>query len=499
LFWEKKSEPIKRRRKWDNVSFCIWYWETKLDCGNAIPKTGNKDHFRPYKLFFQGINYYSSKFDSIDDFKNRIGANSDSYTRKYDKREPSVLRRIRISAIGHWVTINYIKWYVLNVILPEFHSLQSGHLSKGFYNKHNKFFERAKRFYDLNHHDCFALVGIPWNITSKTIAPLLIALHLETGWNLQPVLDLKDNCLLPSQDLSKPDDYVLRSYKNRSESPITRNIPSGSTVINIIKILTNIKERIKMIYPGTPIKNPDQLVMVRSPSAYAQPNRQTTSKSYTSFGERHEFGFPVYTKWMRNTHLMGLFIKSNGNLFAVKQAAGHKHFETTLGYTRNLIGQKEFKENIGNEVSVMAESFEKILTIEDRVQALTENTGCTEDEAAKMLQTREYPMMFFKCADPFKPPNDETSTICHNFHSIYRCLGCKSLVFVEEDLYDFYSLVQWRSNGHDTKTNSGETFDPIFKPLIESVEEKLEAKFPKDTLDRYKQLAQDKPLHGRKN
>jgi hypothetical protein len=72
-------------------------------------------------------------------------------------------------------------------------------------------------------------------------------------------------------------------------------------------------------------------------------------------------------------------------------------------------------------------------------------------------------------------------------------------VFVEEDLYDFYSLVQWRSNGHDTKTNSGETFDPIFKPLIESVEEKLEAKFPKDTLDRYKQLAQDKPLHGRKN
>lgn len=493
LFWKNKPEPIKRKSKWANVTYCIWYWETQLDCGNAIPNNKFKD--RVFQRFWAGIRN-SSKFENVADFKKRIGANSDSYTRRFEKREPAILRRVRLSEIGHWVTINHVKWYVLNVIIPEF---ESGRIEKKFHNRHNKFFQRAIKFFGLNNHDCFALVGIPWNFTCRKFAPLLIALHLETGFNLQPVLDLRRNCLNPRQDLNKANDYVLHSYKNRSDTPVRRNIPSGSNVISIIKILENIRNRIDGFFPHVPIKSPDHLLMSYYRAEYVHPDRQNISKAYKNFKRSHKLDFPVTTRWARNTHLNGLLIKSNGNLFAVKQAAGHSQFTTTVDYARNVLAHKDFKKKIGEEVSFMADEFERRNTTEDRVQALVEGIGCSEEEAIKMLQKRDFPMMFFKCANPFDPPGSDSEVICHHFHSIYKCLECKSLVFVEEDLYDYYSMVNWRSVGHDATAHPNEIFDPISQPLFESVEEKLEAKFPKETLHRYKQLAQDNPLHGRKN
>jgi hypothetical protein len=499
LFWKGKPEPTKARKsRWDFVTYCIWYWENVLDCGEKHQERGKRNSCRAYQRFLKGIGI-SRMFDGINDFKKRTGAGSKSYKRKFEKRTPHIVERLGINIKTLWFNKNYVKWYVLNVVLPDMNTRQSEVFHNSVSLRDPWFFNTAYRILGLRVVDCFRHLGIPYLMTLTEYAPLIVALSLETGLNHQPMLDLKYDCLKQSPDLNKPDEYILSAYKNRSERVQKRTFSSNSSVVKIISILRAIKDRTKQFFPFSNCERSDYLIVPWKLKEFGQKHPASLHNGFINFKNRHNLSFNVSSNISRHTHLSELILKTNGDLFAVKNAAGHRHTQTTINYLRPVLLNSYFHNKMGDEIDQMVSEKTKDVTDDDRVQALMENIGCSEDEATRMLQNHEYPMMFFKCANPFKPPHDESELICHNFHNIYKCLSCNSMRFVEEDLYDFFSLVNWRKQGHDSTVHPKEVHDPIFEPLVEQINEKLEAKFPKDTLDRYKQLAQDKPLHGRKN
>lgn len=497
LFWKGKPQPAKRRGRWAYVTYCIWYWETELDCGNALID-GEKCKCKKYNHFISGL--CVSKFNGISDFFQSTGANSDSYKRKFDKHPPRVVERInRGIETLLWYDANQAKWELLNRIIPEVNLRIKDGGPLGIRYSERSFGNRVHKALGVNIAEFIFSLGIPYLISSAHIAPLLIVLHLETGWNAQPILDLKYDCLKPSQNLNLKDHYVLKSYKNRSDKHIRKTIRGDSSIVTIITILRNIRDRYVDLFPSIRMNNQEKIVLVYDQTSKQCATPASFSLSFRNFAKRHDFDFPIHTRMTRNTNLVNLSMKSNGSVTVVKEAAGHSDALTTLRYLRNVTQHNDFHSKIGREINQMVRETTIDLTEQDRVKMLMDKIGCSEGEADVMLQTREYPMMFFKCANPFKPPHDDSEPICHNFHNIYKCLSCHSLRLVEEDLYDYFSLVHWRKEGHDAKVHHSEIYDPIFEPLVEHIDEKLETKFPKETLERYRQLAQDKPLHGRKN
>lgn len=499
LFWKGKPEPTKARKsRWDYATYCIWYWENVLDCGKKHQGRGQKSASMDYKRFLAGVTK-SRLFNGVIDFKKRTGAGSKSYTRKFEKRNPPIVERIDKSAKYLWFNLNYVKWYVLNVLIPDINQRQSEGPYDGCSRDHAWFVVKAHKYLGLRVVDCFRFLGIPFRMTLAELSPLIIALSLETGLNHQPLRDLKYDCLKQSSDLNRQDEYILSAYKNRSERIQKRTFSSKSTVVKIISIFREIKDRTKLFFPHSNYDRSDFLIATWKTQECRYGHPAYLFQAVSNFGKRHDLPFEISSNISRHTHLNELIIKTDGDLFAVKSAAGHCNTQTTISYLRPVLTNSDFHTKMGDEIGHMVSEKTKELTTVDRAQALMEKTGCSEEEAAHMLHNHEYPMMFFKCANPFKPPHDESESICHNFHNIYKCLSCNSMRFVEEDLYDFFSLVNWRKQGHDSMVHPTEVHDPIFEPLVEHINEKLEAKFPKETLARYKQLAQDKPLHGRKN
>ncbi|MFD1030803.1 site-specific integrase [Metaplanococcus flavidus] len=344
-----------------------------------------------------------------------------------------------------WADIDNMRWYFENVLHLE------PILSTPENKRNHKFYVDIAPFRYYHHlnglRGIYQKWGVPPLIDSELIMPLVAQLTMQTGLNVQSILELKVDCFEDKNPLSGVP--VLKYYKGRSagEKELHLNMYQDNeklelrefrqdqvkSIQNIIKLTKSLTESIRLNAP-THLK--DRLFIFQSTSGAKfgktmEVNNRVTSRWYKTMEMKYKLkndegeALNFNLRRFRATNATKL-IYQGADLHELQYELGHKNIVTTMGYIdRNKLNAKANTET--------SSAIEKIFS----------NKAWAEANEVKYAQTPRSKGVIFKgylsdCKNPFDPPEDVKKLKDYQqgkgCSRVNMCLFCENVLVFKRNL-----------------------------------------------------------------
>lgn len=347
---------------------------------------------------------------------------------------------------GLWKNIDNIRWYFENVLHcePIMHTTENA-------KEHRSYFDRITKWYykDGGLRGIYRQWGVVPLIDADLIMPLVLQIAIETGLNVQSILELNVDCFEEKNPISGVP--VLKYYKERSSGDKELHFNTHTDEPNIslkefrqeqAKIIQNsitvVKELTNEIRKEAPLELQNKLFILQSSSKnkfgeIKVINSKISSRWSHQFveqydlkndsGERLNFNLRRF----RSTRATEL-VHKGVELYELQSEMGHKSITTTMHY----LDKNKLYDRANKETSAAIENIfsNKVWAENIDIEYAEKSTEANENTIFKGF--------LCDCKNPFNPPEDvkklkdyKSGDVCSR---VNMCLFCDNVLIFKRNL-----------------------------------------------------------------
>lgn len=348
---------------------------------------------------------------------------------------------------GLWKNIDNMRWYFENVL--GFEPILGTPENK---KAHKNYVERVPTAYYTNIgglRGIYRKWGVAPLIDADLIMPLVLQIAIETGLNVQSILELDLDCFEEKNPISGVP--ILKYYKQRStgDKQLHLNIHNDEANVSLkefrqeqAKIIQNtiavVKELTKDIRKEAPLDIQNKLFILQSSSTrkfgeIININSKISSRWSRQFVEKYDLKNDLgerlnfNLKRFRSTRATQL-VHKGVELHELQYEMGHKSITTTMHY----VDKNKLNDKANQETSAAIETIfsNKAWAENTQVQYAKKSTEANENTIFKGF--------LCDCKNPFNPPDDvkklkdyQEGDVCSR---VNMCLFCDNVMIFKRNL-----------------------------------------------------------------